>query len=69
MRTFSRAEWRCQRDTLKHLDEFGLAARKDVAELAGSFGSSTSGTFSLRPDLPALGIAAGEDIGSLHVAE
>ncbi len=44
-------------------------ADEDVAEFSGTFGSPTSGTFSLRLDLSALGIATGEDIGSLHVVE
>ncbi len=42
---------------------------EDVVEFSGTFGSSTSGTFSMRQDLSALGIAAGEDIGSLHIIE
>jgi hypothetical protein len=42
---------------------------EDVVEFSGTFGSSTSGTFSMRQDLTGLGIASGEDIGSLHVVE
>ncbi len=38
---------------------------EDVVEFSGTFGSSTSGTFTLRLDLSTLGIATGEDIGSL----
>ena len=44
-------------------------ADEDVAEFAGSFGSSTSGTFGLRLDLSTLGIATNEDIGSIHVID
>ena len=44
-------------------------ADEDIAEFAGTYGSSTSDTFSMRQDLSALGIATGEDIGSLHVVE
>lgn len=48
----------------------GLAgADEDVVEFSGSFGSSTSGSFSMRQDLSALGIASGEDIGSMHIFE
>lgn len=42
---------------------------EDIAEFSGSYGSSTSGAFSLRQDLSALGIATGEDIGSMHIVE
>ncbi|MCP3978832.1 MAG: hypothetical protein GY716_05810, partial [bacterium] len=44
-------------------------ADEDVARFTGSFGSSTSGTFSMRQDLTALGIISNEDIGSMHVVE
>ncbi len=40
---------------------------EDVARFTGTFGTSTSGSFSMRLDLSALGIASGEDVGSLHV--
>ena len=42
---------------------------EDVVEFTGSFGSSTSGSHSMRQDLTALGIDASEDVGSLHVVE
>ncbi|MEM7586959.1 MAG: M36 family metallopeptidase, partial [Acidobacteriota bacterium] len=42
---------------------------EDVVEFSGTFGSSTSGTFSTRQDLTGLGIAAGEDIGGLWIEE
>ncbi len=42
---------------------------EDVVEFTGTFGSSTSGSFSIRQDLSALGIATSEDIGSLHIVE
>jgi len=42
---------------------------EDVVEFAGTFGSSTSGTFSMRLDLTTLGIISSEDVGSLHVVE
>ena len=41
----------------------------DVVEFSGTFGSSTSGTFSMRQDLTALGIILSEDIGALHIVE
>ncbi|MCP3960806.1 MAG: hypothetical protein GY719_23425, partial [bacterium] len=44
-------------------------ADEDVVEFAGTFGSATAGSHSLRQDLSALGIATGEDIGSLHIVE
>ncbi len=44
-------------------------ADEDVGEFAGSFGSSTSGSSSIRQDLTALGIISNEDIGSLHIVE
>ncbi len=44
-------------------------ADEDVVEFAGTFGGTTSGSYSMRQDLSALGIAANEDIGSLHVIE
>ncbi len=44
-------------------------ADEDVVEFAGTFGTATSGTFAMRRDLSALGIASGEDIGSLHLVE
>ncbi len=40
---------------------------EDVVEFSGTFGSSTSGTFTMRLDLSTLGIATGEDIGSLAI--
>jgi hypothetical protein len=40
---------------------------EDVAEFSGTFGTATSGTFSLRRDLSALGIDTSEDIGGLHI--
>ncbi len=40
-----------------------------VVELAGTFGTATSGTHSMRQDLSTLGIAGNEDIGSLHIVE
>ncbi len=40
---------------------------EDVVEFSGTFGTSTSGTFTMRLDLSTLGIAAGEDIGSLQI--
>ena len=42
---------------------------EDVAQFSGTFGSTTSGTFSLRLDLSALGINPSEDIGSLHIED
>ncbi len=42
---------------------------EDVVEFAGTFGTATSGSFSMRQDLSTLGIASGEDIGSLHLFE
>ncbi len=39
---------------------------EDVAEFAGSFGNSTSGSFSMRLDLSTLGISTSEDVGSVH---
>ncbi len=48
----------------------GFAATdEDVIEFSGSFGTTTSGSFSMRQDLSALGIAANEDIGSLFLLE
>ncbi len=44
-------------------------ADEDIAEFAGTFGSSTSGTYSMRQDLSTLGISTNEDIGSLHIEE
>lgn len=41
----------------------------DIAEFVGTFGPTTTGSFSLRQDLTALGITASADIGSLHAAE
>ncbi len=56
--------------TVGNFSVTGLAgADEDIAEFAGSFGSSTSGTFSMRQDLTALGIDASEDVGSLYVQE
>lgn len=42
---------------------------EDVAQFSGKFGATTSGTFTMRLDLSALGIVAAEDVGSLHVVE
>ena len=42
---------------------------EDIAEFAGVYGSGTSGIFSLRQDLTALGIDSSEDVGSLHILE
>ncbi|HEX4953380.1 MAG TPA: hypothetical protein VF017_08310 [Thermoanaerobaculia bacterium] len=42
---------------------------EDVAEFSGTFGSTTSGTFTLRLDLSALGIDVSEDIGALEIVE
>ncbi|MEL7449543.1 MAG: hypothetical protein AAFN78_10055 [Pseudomonadota bacterium] len=42
---------------------------EDVAEFTGTFGTSTSGSISIRLDLTALGIAANEDIGSMHIVD
>ena len=42
---------------------------EDVVEFSGTFGTSTSGSFSVRQDLSTLGIATGEDIGSLFIFE
>ncbi|MEM7585221.1 MAG: hypothetical protein AAF560_17660 [Acidobacteriota bacterium] len=42
---------------------------EDVIQFTGSFGTTTSGTFSLRQDLTALGIDPSEDIGSLHILD
>ncbi len=42
---------------------------EDAVEFAGTFGTSTSGSFSMRQDLTALGIDASEDIGSLQIVE
>jgi hypothetical protein len=42
---------------------------EDVAQFTGSFGSSTSGSFTARLDLSALGISGTEDVGSLHIIE
>jgi hypothetical protein len=48
----------------------GLAgANEDVAQFSGSFGTSTSGTFSMRQDLSARGIATSEDVGALEIVE
>ncbi len=44
-------------------------ADEDVVEFSGTFGASTSGSFVMRLDLSTLGIATGEDIGSLHILE
>ncbi len=44
-------------------------ADEDVVEFTGTFGNTTSGSFSMRQDLSTLGIAAGEDIGSMHIVE
>jgi choice-of-anchor B domain-containing protein len=44
-------------------------ADEDVAQFSGTFGSSTSGSFSLRQDLSALGIATSANVGSLHIVE
>jgi subtilisin family serine protease len=40
---------------------------EDVTEFSGSYGTSTSGSFSLYLDLSTLGISPNEDIGSLHI--
>ncbi len=42
---------------------------EDVAQFTGSFGSSTSGSFTARLDLSALGISDTEDVGSLQIIE
>ena len=42
---------------------------EDVVNFSGIFGPSTSGSFSMRQDLSTLGIASGEDIGSIHIFE
>ena len=44
-------------------------ADEDVVDFSGSYGSATSGTFALRLDLSALGIATNEDIGGLEIIE
>jgi hypothetical protein len=44
-------------------------ADEDVVEFSGTFGSATSGTFSMRLDLSTLGISTSEDIGSLHLVD
>ena len=44
-------------------------ADEDIVEFTGTFGSSTSGTFSMYLDLSALGIISNEDVGSLHIED
>ena len=56
--------------TLGNFTVSGLSGTdEDVVEFSGSFGNSTSGVFSMRQDLSTLGIASGEDIGSLWIVE
>lgn len=55
--------------TVEWVSRQSTGADEDLFEFAGTFGGSTSGTFSMRQDLTALGIASGEDIGSLHIVE
>ncbi len=43
-------------------------ADEDVGEFTGTFGASTTGSSTMLLDLSALGIATGEDVGSLHLA-
>jgi hypothetical protein len=40
---------------------------EDLVEFSGTFGTSTSGIFSMRQALDGLGIDVSEDVGSLHV--
>ncbi len=42
---------------------------EDVAQVTGTFGSTTSGTFSMRLDLSALGINPSEDVGGVFIVE
>jgi Bacterial Ig domain len=44
-------------------------ANEDVGQFTGTFGSTTSGSFSLRLDLSTLGIDTSEAIGSLHIVD
>ncbi|MCP3979032.1 MAG: hypothetical protein GY716_06825, partial [bacterium] len=44
-------------------------ADEDIVNFTGNFGSATTGTHTMRQDLSALGIASGEDVGSLHIVE
>ncbi len=44
-------------------------ADEDAVNFSGTFGGSTSGSFSIRHDLTALGIISNEDIGSMHIIE
>jgi hypothetical protein len=44
-------------------------ADEDVAEFTGTFGSSTSGSFSMRLDLSTIGIATGENVGGVFIVE
>ena len=48
----------------------GIAtADEDVLDFTGTFGNSTSGSFTMRLDLTALGIISTADVGSLHVID
>ena len=42
---------------------------EDVLEFSGALSDPTSGSFSMDLDLSSLGIASGEDIGSLEIFE
>jgi hypothetical protein len=56
--------------TLGSFSVSGLSGNdEDVGQFAGTFGSSTSGTFSMRLDLSTLGISTSANVGSLEIVE
>ena len=44
-------------------------ADEEILDFAGTFGTSTSGIFSLRLDLSSLGISSSEDVDALQVVD
>ncbi|NJL27584.1 MAG: M20/M25/M40 family metallo-hydrolase [Thermoanaerobaculia bacterium] len=56
--------------TLGSFSVTGLAGdNEDVGQFTGTFGSTTTGSFTMRRDLSTLGIATSADVGELHLVE